>query len=114
MKATISILSVIGLWLCTSCKEAKLQVQNNVSNARIQEVYWGDFSVAAELLPGETSEELTISKSDEDLPSSHRLKFVMYANQRKIYLETKEEYYLNTDDHLLIKVNDGTPVSNPN
>ena len=62
----------------------------------------------------ETSEKLTISKCEEKLPGSHKISFKMTANNKSIYLETEEEYFLDEDDDLLIVLTDDTKVKNPN
>lgn len=109
------LLALLGLLTLQSCYDpGKIQVQNNISNVRIQDVYWGDIYLAGELLPGQTGEERELQKRDEELPSSHRVTFVMTANQKTIYLQTNSSYYLDEGGHLLIELNDDTPVSNPN
>jgi hypothetical protein len=113
---TIKLLILIFITLIlNSCyKPGDIQVQNNITKVKIVDVKWGDFYLATELLPGETSEKLTIRKYDEKLPSSHKIRFKMTANNKSIYLETEKEYLLDEDDDLLITLTDDTEVKNPN
>lgn len=102
------------MFFLQSCyKKAKIQVQNNISGVRITDVYWGDFYLAYELLPGETSEKQTIYRLDQKLPASKRINFTMSANQKSVYLET-QEYLLDQDDDLLIILSDDTKLKSTN
>ena len=115
MKTIKLILIVcIGITLQSCYKPGDIQVQNNITKVKIVDVKWGDIYVSTELLPGETSEKLTIHKYDEKLPGSHKISFKMTANNKSIYLETEEEYLLDEDDDLLIVLTDDTKVKNPN
>lgn len=98
-----------------SCYEpGEIQVQNNISQVKINDVKWGDVYIATELLPGEKSPKLRIQKYEEKLPGSHKISFKMTANDKSVYLETEEEYLLEEDDDLLIVLTDETEVVNPN
>mgnify|MGYP003624882624 FL=1 len=98
-----------------SCIESgEIQIQNNISQVKILDVKWGDHLLSSELLPGETSEQLTIKNSVEKLPSSQKVSFKMTANNKTIYLETQGTYLLDEDDDLLIILTDQTIVQNPN
>lgn len=106
---------VFVVLIMQSCyKPGDIQVQNNISQVKIVDVMWGDIYIATELLPGQSSEKLTISKIEEKLPSSQKISFVMTANNKSIYLETEEEYLLGEDEFLLITLSDDTDVVNPN
>ena len=113
---TINILIIICAgFLFQSCyKPGDIKVQNNITQVKIVDVKWGDIYIATELLPGEASEKLTIDKYLEKLPGKHKLSFKMTANNKSIYLETEEEYYLGEDDDLLIILTDDTKVKSPN
>jgi hypothetical protein len=112
----IYIILLIGLVaMMQSCyKPGKLQVENHLSQVKIQDVKWGDTYIAAELLPGESSSEVTIDQYDEKLPASNKVSFVMTANNKSIYLETKEEFPLEEDGMLVITIGDDTEVESPN
>lgn len=98
-----------------SCYEpGDIQVKNNITQVKIVDVKWGNIYIATELLPGESSEKLTIEKEREKLPASHKISFKMTANNKSIYLETEEEFLLDEDDDLLIVLTDDTKVKNPN
>ncbi len=115
MKKLQIIVIVLALGLFQSCyKPGDISVQNNISNARIIDVKWGNFYLAAELLPGESSEKLTIDRYQEKLPSKHKVTFKMVANDKLVYLETVEKYLLEEDDELHITLSDDTRVKNPN
>jgi hypothetical protein len=104
----------IAVILQSCYKPGDIQVQNNITQVKIVDVKWGDIYIASELLPGQTSEKLTIDKYAEKLPSNHKISFKMTANNKTIYLETEEIYMLNEDDDLLIVLTDDTNVKNPN
>jgi len=115
MKAIKLILIFFICATLQSCyKTGDIQVQNNITKVKIADVKWGDIYIATELLPGETSEKLTICKDQEKLPDSHKISFKMTANNKSIYLETEKEYFLDEDDNLLIVLTDDTKVKNPN
>ncbi|NCA86438.1 MAG: hypothetical protein EOM83_12840 [Clostridia bacterium] len=110
MKTVNIIIAILVVALVASCKPGKIRVQNNISQVVITNVQWGDQYLAYELLPGETSDKLSIS----DVPESNKIRFVMQANNQAIYLETEELYHLDRNDDLLIVITDSTPVKNPN
>ncbi len=111
-----NILFVLCITLCSAAcvDKAKIQVQNNINNVKIQSVKWGPVYLSSSLLPGESSEKMTVTEYVHALPSKQKVSFKMTANNKTIYLETEEEYMLNVDDDLLIVLDDGTPVKNPN
>ena len=78
----------------------------------IRDVKWGEYRIAWELLPGETSRERSIL--EDELPAAHKLSFKMTAKGKAIYLETEEVYSLTKDQRLLIVLADTTKVKNPN
>ncbi len=115
MKKIKLILIVCTVVFLQSCyKPGKISVQNNISQATIEDVSWGSNPVASELLPGETSIKMTIDKYTEKLPGTHSVSFTLRANNKTVYLETEEEYLLEQDDDLLIILDDDTKVANPN
>ena len=98
-----------------SCyKPGEIQIQNNVSNAKLTDIKWGDIYIESELIPGQTSSKIKNSKDEQKLPSSKKISFIMAANQTSIYLETVGEYLLNEDDDVLFVIDNNTPVLNPN
>ena len=98
-----------------SCyKAGSIEVQNNISQVEILDVKWGEIYLSSELLPGQTSEKISIEKREKKLPFSSKISFTMYANSKTIYLETQEEFLLNEDQDLLIILDDNTKVKNPN
>jgi len=115
MKTLKLFLILFVAFILQSCyKPGDIQVQNNITQVKIVDVKWGDIYIATELLPGQSSEKLTIVKNEKKLPSSQKISFVMTANNKSIYLETEEEYMLGEDEFLLITLSDDTGVVNPN
>lgn len=115
MKTFKLIMIVCAVFIMQSCyKPGDIQVQNNISQVSIVDVKWGDIYIATELLPGETSEKLTVQKFQEKLPGIHKVSFKMKANDKSIYLETEEEFLLDEDGYLLIVLTEETLVKNPN
>lgn len=101
--------------LLSSCyKPGSIQVQNNVSNAKLTDIKWGEVFIESELIPGQTSDKIKITKDEQKLPSSKKISFVMVSNKNSIYLETVEEFLLNEDDDVIFVIDNNTQVRNPN
>ena len=111
-KIKVSVLfSFLLLVLFSSCyKPGKIKVKNNLPNVTISNVQWGGNIVANSLYPTEVSNAVTIDKYDEKLPATHTVTFIMYSNNRLVYLETEEEYSLTEDEEILIELSDSTRV----
>ncbi|MGE4290058.1 MAG: hypothetical protein AB7E36_15340 [Salinivirgaceae bacterium] len=115
MKPLKLLLVIFALGIMQSCyKPATIRVQNNITKVKIVDVKWGEVYLATELLPGETSEKISIEKYEKELLGKHLVSFIMTANNQSIYLETEEEFLLNEDDDVLIILTDDTQVKNPN
>jgi len=100
--------------LMVACTEkAKIRIQNNVSSVRMNDIRWGDISIGGNLLPGQTTKEITILKRNESLPKSFSVSFILEANDQEVFLTTEEEYLLDLYDDITIVINDDTPVFNP-
>lgn len=113
MKTLKLILAAICMIvLLQSCeKEAKIRVQNNISKVQITEIYWGNTYITSSLLPGQTSGEKTLT--EDKIPATHSISFKMTANNKTVYLETKETFRIDEDDDILIVLDDKTEVYNP-
>lgn len=115
MKSIKFILVICIAFIFQSCyKSAEIQVRNNISKVKIIDVKWGDNYIAGELLPGQTSSKITVTNHEEKFPATHNISFVMFANDKYVYLETISEYTLDEDQDLLIILEDTTRVQNPN
>ena len=104
---------VISCSLLACDKKGTIRIVNKVDQTSLEEVEWGDHLLAQELLPGE-SEEVEITKYMEELPSSHVVQFKMSANGNRVFLQTREEFFLDYDDMREIIIDDDTEVINPN
>lgn len=113
MKARIIILGLITLVFSSCMEEGKVQVQNKVHNVTLESINYGDIPISYSLLPGEKSEEVTVSDYRESFPMTHKLDFYMVGSGNRVYLKTKESYELNYDETLLIVITDSTEVENP-
>ena len=114
MKLKKLLLSLSSIMLLISCyKPGKIRVQNNISQVKITEVNWRENNLSWELLPGETSDIIEISKSSENLPVDYNVSFKMEAIGKTVYLETSETFLLNEDEEILINLNDSTEIFNP-
>lgn len=113
---TIKLLGIImGFIALQSCyKPGEIQIQNNISKAEIINVEWGDILIASELIPGQSSNKIEITKRMKKLPSTQKISFTMRANGQTVFLRTNDSYALDEDDFLHIILNDDTPVYNPN
>lgn len=114
MKKTYFLFIALVLLVLQACqKEAKISIQNNISNVRITNISWVDYGFGS-LLPGQNSGEQRVIGQERDFPKTGNIRFVMTANNKSIYLETVEQYTLNVDDNLIITLTDSTEVTNPN
>lgn len=99
--------------ILTSCyKPGHIKLQNNVSNAKLVNVRWGEILLGSELLTGQETAKVEIRKDDEKLPAQHQISFEMEANHQQIFLKTKREYRLEEDGDILIVIGDTTEVQN--
>lgn len=112
MKNLLFIL--ISVIIC-SCEDDRgiIKVQNNVHNAKLQSVSWGDYSIAYSLLTGEESDEVRIEDKKGSFPKINDLSFYMVSSGKKVYLKTKYKYKLDADQNLTIVISDTTSVLNP-
>lgn len=110
-KSLLLLFTLAGL---ASCKESSIQIQNNISQVSISDVYWGDFHLADQLYPGQSSDELILQCAHHDFPFDEPIRFIMSSGNKSIYLETKAKYYLDCDDALQIILTDDTEIINPN
>lgn len=110
------ILLLIGATILVSCDEeeyeAKLTIENDVSGTTITQIYFGDFNVGYQLLPGQKNIQKLYGYAEE-WPKTGNVFFVMQANQKQVYLQTRASYTLNPNDDLLIVISDTTAVVNP-
>ena len=98
----------------SSCSDkAKITIQNNVSNATLQQINWDNYPIANSLLPGEKSGVYTVKDSKSDFPKKSVVKFYMKRGDNQVYLETKYAFTLDGGDNLLIVISDTTQVVNP-
>lgn len=115
MKILRSIAAIVLVFALQSCyKPGEIRIQNNISQAVITDVKWGEVRIASEILPGETSRKTKIERQTQKLPARKQVSFILEANQKRIYLITDADYLLDEDDLLDIVLDDNTKVSNPN
>ncbi|MDR1983873.1 MAG: hypothetical protein LBQ28_03505 [Prevotellaceae bacterium] len=100
--------------LFTSCeKTATIKVTNAVHNVRLDNINFDKFGIGSNILPGESTHEMTISTEDNiSFPISSQLQFYMVKGNSRVFLKTKEIYTLNADDKLNIIIDDNTEVVN--
>ena len=100
--------------LIISCSEneskATVEVKNEVSNVRLQEVIFDGYLVAYDLLPGE-SDMVQITDDNDEWPKSGNISFLMVANDNKVFLGTDSVFILMPGDDLQIVIDNDTPVS---
>lgn len=114
MKALLLGLIVLSFFAQSCYKSGKMKIQNKVSSVTLEDIKWGDVFISDKLLPGESSNTVTIDKQTDKLPKSHKISFKMSSNGQLIYLETVDEFQLIEDDDKLFILDDNTKVSNPN
>jgi|GEM_PF-474434 hypothetical protein len=117
MKKYISILCVVVFVLASCEKESEIRVQNMLPKAIIKNVEWGGIPISSQILPGQTSEAITIYENesyyDIKLPASKPVKFYISLNGDLVYVQTKASFRLNEDDDRTIVIADTTQVFNP-
>lgn len=102
---------LVTLALLASCKPGKIRVVNQVSSVTMYNISWGNHELSGSLLPGQSTDELEISRGDEKLPSSHPIVFEITANGNTVALQTEELYELDRDETLVIVIDDDTGVN---
>ena len=113
MKTLKLILIACSVVFLQSCYDpGDIQVQNKISQVKIQQVKWGDTYLTWELLPGETSPKQSIP--GDKLPQTNKISFIMTANNKSIYLETEEAFTLEENGNIKIVLDDSTGVKSPN
>lgn len=112
-KITLLALILLSFWACKKYETAEIQIQNNVHNAMVYDITWGETYFYEQLIPGDKTSSITIEEEEDEWPMSHRVKFFMKANQQRVLLYTKDYYQLNPNDKLLIVISDSTAVESP-
>lgn len=100
--------------IATSCVEkGTVVVTNRVSNAQIESISFNDYAIYGTLLPGQSSTKLEIKELKNKFPFTGPIEFYMTSGSNKVYLKTKESFYLDYDQNLVIVISDSTEVINP-
>ncbi len=117
MKQYMPTLLVAIFTLASCIKESKIRVQNMLPKAIVKNVEWGGVPISSQILPGQTSNEITIYENesyyDIKLPASKPVKFYISLNGDLVFVQTKASFRLNEDDDLTIVIADTTQVFNP-
>lgn len=114
MRKPLNFIILILLLGFASCYEpGTIEVKNSISNAKINQVKWGDVYLGTNLLPGQSTGKLSVQKEDQKLPASNKIKFILVANNRQVYLETEELYSLDQEEDKTIVLTDSTAVITP-
>jgi len=112
------IFLIISVFVLVSCvKESTIQVKNMLSKAVIKDVEWGGLPISSKILPGQSSDIITVSENesyyDINLPESNPIKFYIDLNGDLVYVQTKASYKLDVDNNIIIVIEDSTAVFNP-
>ncbi len=112
------LLLIFPVLLLTSCdSESSLRVRNQLPYAVVENVDWGGIPVSSQIIPGETSQKITIMENEMyyniHLPSAFPLKFYINVNGDRVFVQTRKSYLLNRDNDLTIDLCDTTQVFNP-
>jgi hypothetical protein len=117
MKQYMPTLLVAIFTLASCIKESKIRVQNMLPKAIVKNVEWAGVPISSQILPGQTSNEITIYENesyyDIKLPASKPVKFYISLNGDLVFVQTKASFRLNEDDDLTIVIADTTQVFNP-
>jgi hypothetical protein len=112
MKRLFFLVTIIILTACN--KPSTIEVQNNISEAKLKNVYWGEIPLAYEILPEETSGKVKIYEDAQynlDFPEEFPLSFYVELNGADVLLQTDASYKLEKESDLFISINDSTEVS---
>jgi hypothetical protein len=112
MKKNILPFLLLVLTLSSCQEEPTITIQNNVSNATLENVSWEDYFITNSLLPGEKSTREIRDKKSK-FPKQSVVKFYMTRNGNKVYLETKQTFSLGAKENIHIVISDTTQVINP-
>ena len=112
MKNKLKFLVILGITVAC-CEEGTIEVQNKLSNVRIESISFDEYGMSEYLLPGENSEQLVIKDKRKKWPKRSRLEFYMVSGSRSVYLQTQEVYELDYDQDLIVVIEDSTLVQNP-
>ena len=105
---------IIPVLFLISCQETgTVQVENRVSNARLENINFGDIPITYSLMPGQKSSKVTVTDSKEKFMKTGQVEFIMARDGKRVYLKTKAEYLLDYDEDLFIIISDTTEVVNP-
>ena len=99
----------------TSCnKPSTIEVQNDLPDASLKNIYWGEVPIAYEILPSETSGQVKIYEDAHynlDFPEEFPLRFLLKIHGKEIQVQTVKIFILGKEDDLLITITDSTKVS---
>ena len=109
------ILSALVVFFLASCKDpSSIVIENNLSKAIILNAEWGGEPIAAQLIPGESSDKIEFDfYSGFDFPESYAISFYLMVNGDMVYLETKEPVTIGEEENVVFSINDSTKVYNP-
>ena len=114
MKAKIILMTILVALIATSCREkGTVVVTNKVSNAKLESISFNDYAIYGSPLPGQSSDKLEIKELKNKFPFTGPIEFYMTSGSKRVFLKTKESFYLDYDQNLVIVISDSTEVVNP-
>lgn len=118
MKKILNTIGFALLLVLVACnKPSSIKVENKLPKVVLKNIQWGSMPITTQLLPGETSNAISVydnsSYYDVSLPAKFPLKFYMELNGDKVYLQTRESYNLGKEEDITITIDDTTKVYNP-
>ncbi|MFT4072209.1 MAG: hypothetical protein QM654_09895 [Dysgonamonadaceae bacterium] len=118
MKKYLFIIAFLA-FVFASCRyrESNICVQNKLPKVILKNVEWGGLAIRNQILPGQTSEQITLCENETyrgvKLPASFPLKFYISVNSDLVYVETVASFHLGIDEDVQIVICDTTRVINP-
>ncbi len=110
MRFKILVFALIALASQACHRPGTIKVVNEISGVRMENIHWGEFALSGSLLPGQSTSELTIRRTDQKLPADLRITFELSANGNTVALRTAEAYRLEPNDDLVVVIDDETLV----
>jgi hypothetical protein len=111
-----NIIFLLAIFFASCNKPSSIEVENNLTEAVITNMKWGDVPLASELLPGKTTGKVKIYEDSHynlDFPEEFPLNFYLELSGDRVLLETRKTYKLGKEDDILISINDSLEVFNP-
>ena len=114
MKRILLVFVLLAALVSAACDRdrGEIRVTSEVTSVVLRNIRWGERHVATRLLPGEWSSWLVISENDETFEEEHHVTFYMEKDGAKVFLRTKEKFFVGKDSETEVIIGPDTEVEN--